>query len=555
MTEPDDFVVIDPHGLTFQAQQQGHDCVHIFHYNIAQANPAILEAYCYTDRISYAPGETVVVHASATAEQVDLTIIRDGQSPEPIATFQSVPAHSCATPENFYSEGCGWPELLRWTIPETARSGFYILRITARRGVQTVEHEHGVCVRRALGSPQSRVAFVLSTCTWTAYNDWGGINNYVAAKPPEGFYFAPRLSLHRPFARGLIWLPKGAPRIVDELIPGIGDTPRYASFEWAYGKGFSKFFGGAGWATYDRNFALWAERENIPIDYLTQHDLDRDPEALRGYQCMVSVGHCEYWSSRMRDVVDAWVESGGNVARFAGNFGWQIRLEDEAQTQVCYKELAPQADPIVSTRDSKFTTTMWEDPLTQRPGSLTFGLQAVHGIYARVGGAVPRGTGGFIVYRPDHWAFADADLYYGDSFGQSARIFAFECDGLDYEFRDGLPFPKASQDIPAGLEILAMNMVSPVEADQGHPLTRLFVGDSAAVRMAEYRYGDSSEGRIAAARRGSGMIVSFKKGAGEVFHAGASEWVNGLRLREPFTETITRTVIRRMAGLAGPPQK
>ena len=82
---------------------------------------------------------------------------------------------------------------------------------------------------------------------------------------------------------------------------------------------------------------------------------------------MVTVGHCEYWSSRMRDVVDAWVESGGRVARFAGNFGWQIRLEDNGRTQVCYKELAQQADPVVATQDSKLTTTMWEDPLTGRP--------------------------------------------------------------------------------------------------------------------------------------------------------------------------------------------
>jgi hypothetical protein len=52
--------------------------VHVFHYNIAHADPAVLEAYCYTDRISVRPGETVSIHASATAKQVDITIIRDG---------------------------------------------------------------------------------------------------------------------------------------------------------------------------------------------------------------------------------------------------------------------------------------------------------------------------------------------------------------------------------------------------------------------------------------------------------------------------------------------
>jgi hypothetical protein len=94
-----------------------------------------------------------------------------------------------------------------------------------------------------------------------------------------------------------------------------------------------------------------------------------------------------------------------------------------------------------------------------------------------------------------------------------------------------------------------MNPVSPVETDHMLPLTRLFAGDVSLRGMARLRYGDESPEHLAAARRGSGMIVSFRKGAGEILHAGSSEWVNGLRLREPFTETITRTVVRRLAGL------
>jgi hypothetical protein len=533
---------------SYVVQQQGHDCIHLFHYNTAQADPSILEAYCYTDQISYDPGEVVRIHASATASHVDFTVFRDGAKPQTVAQFDHVPVGSHPAPEEFYSKGCGWPTALAWTLPPDARSGFYVIRISARHGHRVVMSEHGFCVRRGAGSGRRSIAFLLSTCTWTAYNDWGGINNYVGAKPPTGFHFAPRLSLQRPYSRGLMWLPRGAPRIVDELIPAIGDTPRYPSYEWAYAKGFCKFYAGAGWASYERNFAVWAEEEGIELDYLTQHDLDRDPGALNGYRCLVNVGHCEYWSARMRDAVDGWVEAGGRVARFAGNFGWQIRLEEEGQVQVCYKELAQRLDPVAQTTDLKHTTTLWDDPLVERPGSLTFGLQAIHGIYARVGAAVPRGSGGFIVYRPEHWAFGDADLYYGDSFGSSARIFGFEMDGLDYEFRDGLPYPKASGAIPAGLEILAMNVASPVETNHGHPSSRLFVGDTAVEGYAQRRYGSTAADRIEAARRGSGMIVSFKKGAGEVFHAGASEWVNGLRLQEAFTEAITRTVVRRMGG-------
>lgn len=535
--------------LVFEVQHQGHDCVQVFQYHTAHADPGILEAYCYTSRISYAPGETVAIHASATEPRVQLTIARDGAAPRTVANFPAVAVPSVPTPPEFYSQGCDWPVVLRWKVPDDLAGGFYVLRIIARRNDRVVEHEHGFCVRRRKSAPPAPVLFILSTCTWTAYNDWGGINNYVGRSPPPGFSFAPRLSLHRPYARGLIWKPRGAPRIADDSTPALGDTPRYQSFEWAYAKGFSKWCAGAGWAAYERNFADWSERQGLPLDYITQHDLDADPTLLEGHRVAVMVGHCEYWSARMRDAIDAWVERGGNIARFAGNFGWQIRLEDGGTTQVCYKDLAREADPYMRGSESHLTTTLWEDPITRRPGSLTFGLQAIHGIYARVGAAAPRGSGGFTVYRPEHWAFADADLYYGDTFGSSARIFAFECDGLQYEFEDGLPYPKSSPSIPPGLEILAMNLVSPIETDHMHPATRLLLGDAPLRGFARIRYGDDSPEHLDAARRGAGMIVSFRKGQGEVFHAGSCEWVNGLRLREPFTEAITRTVVRRLAGL------
>ena len=68
-------------------------------------------------------------------------------------------------------------------------------------------------------------------------------------------------------------------------------------------------------------------------------------------------------------------------------------------------------------------------------------MNGVHGLYASWGGFAPHGQKGFTVYRPDHWAFAGTGLHYADIFGDKARIFAYEVDGLDYTFRDGLPYP------------------------------------------------------------------------------------------------------------------
>ncbi len=46
---------------------------------------------------------------------------------------------------------------------------------------------------------------------------------------------------------------------------------------------------------------------------------------------------------------------------------------------------------------------------------------------------------------------------------------------------------------------------------------------------------------------GAGMVATFSRGDGTVFCAGATEWVNGLRLCEEFTQAITRNVLNRFA--------
>ena len=46
---------------------------------------------------------------------------------------------------------------------------------------------------------------------------------------------------------------------------------------------------------------------------------------------------------------------------------------------------------------------------------------------------------------------------------------------------------------------------------------------------------------------GSGMVATFTRGRGTVFCAGTTEWVNGLRLHDEFTEQITRNVLTRFA--------
>ena len=44
------------------------------------------------------------------------------------------------------------------------------------------------------------------------------------------------------------------------------------------------------------------------------------------------------------------------------------------------------------------------------------------------------------------------------------------------------------------------------------------------------------------------MIVNFKRGKGEVFHAGSCEWVAGLLRRDAIVEKVTANVLDRYVG-------
>jgi len=515
-------------------------------HELPPADSSQLGAWCYADRLSYVAGDTIQVHTCATTERYDLRIYRDGAEESEVFFKEGLIGQFYETPADCSINGCQWPVALEITVPDQWRSGGYILQIRGHGADgRTVEHHFPIAIRWRTPSAADAILLITCTATWVAYNDWGGSNFYEGVVGDAHDRASPIVSTLRPFSRGFAWLPEGAPRIPLQKPPGVGAAPRYPHMEWAYANGFSKKYASAGWATYDRHFARWAEAQGFAVDVATQHDLHRDPTILNGYRCVVFVGHDEYWSWEMRDAIDAYVDRGGHVARFAGNFTWQIRLEADGTRQVGYKSAAKTQDPVRDTDRKHLLTTSWEDVAVARPGARTFGLNGSWGIYAGWGLCVPRGSGGFTVYRPDHWAFAGTDLYYGDLLGADAKIFGYEVDGCDYTFRNGLPYATGTDGAPADLEILAMGLATTSEANHGHPGSVFFIADFDAQAIAQARLGRTDEAAVDSVRRGSGMIACFDRGEGSVFNAASCEWVAGLIARDPFVECLTRNVLVR----------
>jgi hypothetical protein len=527
--------------------QPGWECEH------PSGEEGALEMWCYADRFSYLPGESVQVHSYCTVPSYSLQVVRDGAHPETVLTL-NVPGSTPHTREEPYANGCGWPVAASFEVGASWRPGLYLLVCTARADDDEWIRSEGFIVVRAPAGRRPKLGLVLTTSTLLAYNDWGGANHYRGVRAPDGTdRRSPRTSARRPVARGFLKLPPNAPRATNPVDPPPLSLPRYPSLEWSRLHGYSRCYANAFWATYERPFVVWAEQAGYEVDYLTQHDLHFDESALDEYNGVIIVGHDEYWSWEMRDRVDAFLDRGGFLARFGGNFLWQVRLVDEGDAQLCWK-LATD-DPVWQDPERRhLVTSAWDN--TGRSGALTMGLRGEAGVYSRYGGAAPRAAGGLTVYRPDHWIFASTGLEYGDQLGGApSRIASFEMDGLDYTFRHGLPYPTGSDGATEEHHlILAMvpAIVGEVDRWQG---TFPIMGDERSLPRTfgwlEKVADDDGDTPVPPSMLyGSGMLAEYSRGRGMVVNTGTSEWVNGLIHRDPFVEQVTHTILDR--ALAGP---
>jgi len=519
--------------------------VHSCYYQQASNDRDVAQLWAYVDDLSYAPGTMARLHVNTTASTFDIVVYRDGAKKQTVFQQKQVAGHFHQTPLDCSINGCGWPVALEFTIGDNWDSGGYVIELTATAPDGAALHyDHVFLVRPNKGPKKDRLLLVAATGTWTAYNDWGGSNHYEGIIGKASDQFSPILSLDRPYARGFVKLPADAPRVPLRHAPEMGAPVRYPHMEYAYNNGYSKKYASAGWASYERDYVHWLENAGYTVDIIAEQDLQYRPDIISDYSCLTFIGHNEYWSWEMRDTIDAYVDNGGNIARFAGNFLWQIRLQDEGRTQVCYKYIARAQDPFYNSDQSRLTTNCWDAPEIGRPGAKTFGLSGTRGIYAGWGGCNPRGAGGFTIYRPDHWVFKDCDFYYGDILGAQSKLFGYEVDGVDHIIKDGLPEATGSDGAPDNLLILALGLASLYEADHNNGLP-LFIGSEDAEFVATTLHGKATPDLVDHYKRGSGMIALFERGRGCVFTAGTCEWGTGLKDGDRQVEQATKNVLNR----------
>lgn len=505
-------------------------------------DPTQLQVWVYPGQPSYAPGETATFQVSSNADEVRLHVARHTDPSQTLLSLGPLPGMWRDVPEDVVTDGCRWPATFTLRIPDDWPSGGYIIVAEGRTGEQRVSQD-GFFVLRALVERRASLVLIASTYTWNAYNDWGGASSYSALRDVYPWSFSPKLSLQRPWSRGQIRCPVGAPRFGSIRRPPINWAVRHEWTEWAYANGYAHWSASSGWARYDGLMATWLSRENFACDLISQWDLDRDPNVLDGYTCVITCGHDEYWSASGRAVLSEFLAAGGRHARFGGNIMWQVRADAQEQSTECYKFRAnddPQRHGPVAARTGAF-----EGLAIDRPPVTEFGGNATRGMYAGWGGSSIRGVGGFIVYRPRHWAFDGLDTYFGDVIGADTNVVSYEADGVDYTVRNGLPFPTGSDGTPEALEILALTPTTSEEENHGNPGSLFDPLDNDLAGIAVSRYGSDTPEHRDLCRYGAAMITSMNVGRGEVFCAGSTEWPASLHQGDRECAVITRNVLRR----------
>ena len=497
-----------------------------------------VEGYCGV--LSAAPGAAVTLHVSCRADRYDIEIHRWGATLELVWSAGDLAGIEHPTPADADSNGCGWPVAATVPIGDDWRSGFYLVTLTAHDAPPDRAVGYAGFVVRA-GAQRRRALLVLATNTYNAYNSWGGRSLYTGGR---------QVSFARPFGRGMLMRPSTERDDRKSRPTYRGEEPDVDGLiyqQYRFANGYPGFMGSAGWFTYERRFVEWAEEQGIEFDYAVSSDLDTDPATVDGYDLVLGVGHDEYWSSGQRAAVEEHVRRGGNYVSLSGNtMFWQVRLYDHERTMVCYKYSAHQADPVVGTDAQATMSGMWGDPLVGRPETALLGAGSAYGLYSRFGAATPRGSGGFTVYRYDHWMFAGTGLRYGDLLGAADGVVGYETVGCRLGLDSyQLPVAAGGDGTPDEIEVVAFTPSSNLAMGE-YPASIAALDDQGDLEFIASRlHGRVDAESLARCRYGNAVMLTcrpFGAGGGEVVTIGTTDWVFGLA-GDPLVGHVTRNVI------------
>ena len=242
------------------------------------------------ERRSYAPGDLADVTVATDARTLRLQVFR--YAAQVVGGSQDLRTGAVAmTPAAVvdWSAHRNAPHRLRFVRAGAWPSGLYFLRLTAGDG--RVGYAPFILRPRRLG--MHRIAVVLSTNTWQAYNFYDANG--------DGW--------------GDTWYVSDSIRSVDLERPYLDFGVPFRFRDW------------------DLTVLAWLNRTGKQVDYLSDDDLERlgsGDELAAGYDLVVFPGHEEYTTTHVYDVIERYRDLGGNLMFLsANNFFSRVRRVGE----------------------------------------------------------------------------------------------------------------------------------------------------------------------------------------------------------------------------------
>ncbi len=332
---PDPAAATTPAGSTPAATTAAENARPGARWELARpGGPGQLEGWL--DRVSVAPGDGLHLYVNSSDRSWTVTAFRigwyGGLGGRRLWTSAPQPGVRQPAPR---TTGPGTVSAARWRPSLTIATkdwppGDYLLRLDGASGRSSY-----VPVTLRGPTAAGRLVVVNAVTTWQAYNHWGGYSLYAG---PDGAW------AHR--ARGVSF-----------------DRP------YDFGNGAADFVGN------ESPLVQLAERLGLPLDYVTDVDLQQQPHLLDGALGVVSLGHDEYWSPVMRARLTAARDAGVSIAFLGANAVYRrVRLQPSPvgpdRIEVNYKSASE--DPVTRT-DPRVNTGNWPDAPAADPESTLTG--------------------------------------------------------------------------------------------------------------------------------------------------------------------------------------
>jgi hypothetical protein len=292
-------------------------------WEIGQADPSFIEGY--GSKTSVAPGESISFHVSTSpAANFRINIYRLGwYSGAGARLMRCIPdcsgslagvARSTPNPNSDTGKiDANWPQSASLTIPSDWTTGEYVAQFLRTSGPQSgFARYYPFVVRPAPGAVASDLLVMVPHNTYLAYNEWGGTSAY--ENNTNGSVFdlshATKVSYNRPYHRR----------------------------EWRF---------------WDLPLLRFLEREGYDVSYVSETDVDTNPNMLLQHQAVIVSGHSEYWTTAMRNGFDNARDQGIDLAFMGANAAyWHIRYEDSS---------CPSDDTVCSTVGDRRTMVIYKE--------------------------------------------------------------------------------------------------------------------------------------------------------------------------------------------------